>query len=103
VTAGNIQYVVTTVVFFFFFVFFLTCANVARQTGWDLDGDNEDYPGRTELISYLSFLNYVDQLVRQAHPVIAEALADHLAHQFFPEVVQPRQDGGFLLLFPALF
>ncbi len=88
---------------FFSCSFFKKCSNVARQNGYDLDGDNEDYPGRTELISYLSFLNYVDQLVRQAHPVIAEALADHLAHHFFPEVVQPRQDGGFLLLFPALF
>lgn len=52
--------------------------------------ENEDYPGRTELIAYLSFLNYVDQLSREAHPVISEALADCLGQQFLPAVIQPR-------------
>jgi hypothetical protein len=54
--------------------------------------DNEDYPGRTELISYLSFLNYVDQLIGEAHPLIGEALADCLIQHFFPEIVLPRND-----------
>jgi hypothetical protein len=44
------------------------------------------------LISYLSFLNYVDQLIGEAHPLIGEALADCLTQQFFPEIVLPRND-----------
>ena len=59
---------------------------------------NEDYPGRTELIAYLSFLNYADQLIGQAHPAIAESLADCLCQEFFPTVIQPRYRGQ--LVFP---
>jgi hypothetical protein len=44
------------------------------------------------LISYLSFLNYVDQLIGEAHPLIGEALADCLIQHFFPEIVLPRND-----------
>jgi len=67
---------------------------IPSERAFWIGGYNEDYPGRTELISYLSFLNYVDELMGEAHPLISEALAHSLSQQFFTEIIQPREGPG---------
>ncbi|XP_053548666.1 FHF complex subunit HOOK interacting protein 2A [Bombina bombina] len=62
---------------------------------WGLDSYNvkEDasaFPGKRDLISFLSWFDYCDQLIKEAHRMAAVALARSVREQFLIGVMEPQ-------------
>ncbi|KAM3835352.1 FHF complex subunit HOOK interacting protein 2A isoform 1-T2 [Vipera latastei] len=62
---------------------------------WGLDSYNykEDasaFPGKRALISFLSWFDYCDQLIKEAHKTTAVAMAVSVRERFFIDVMEPQ-------------
>ncbi|XP_026560617.1 protein FAM160B1 isoform X1 [Pseudonaja textilis] len=62
---------------------------------WGLDSYNykEDasaFPGKRALISFLSWFDYCDQLIKEAHKTTAIAIAISVRERFFIDVMEPQ-------------
>ncbi|XP_078284869.1 FHF complex subunit HOOK interacting protein 2A-like isoform X2 [Rhinoraja longicauda] len=60
--------------------------NAAASDG----ADAESFPGRGDVVAFLSCLHYCDQLVAEAHKVTAAALARQIRTRFFHKVLEPQ-------------
>lgn len=70
----------------------LDISAVAAKWGLDHQSDNEDvlsFPGKRQLISFLSWLDYVDQLSKEAHKLVGKALAVGVRERFLQTVIEP--------------
>ena len=56
------------------------------------DPELEDpiFVGRAELLSFFSFVDYLDQLVRQSHGFVSQSLAAEIKDQFLVKYLQVR-------------
>ncbi|XP_032808222.1 FHF complex subunit HOOK interacting protein 2A isoform X2 [Petromyzon marinus] len=66
-----------------------------QTVNWGLDtySHKEDmtaFHGKRALISFLSWLDYCDQLIKEAHQIIATAIATTIREQYFTEVLEPK-------------
>ncbi|XP_072883912.1 FHF complex subunit HOOK interacting protein 2A [Hemitrygon akajei] len=66
-----------------------------ESVNWGLDSyshkeDTTAFPGKRPLISFLSWLDYCDQLIKEAHKVTAAALARAIRERFFVPVMEPQ-------------
>ena len=58
----------------------------------DVMSDTEDhlnFAGKRSLVSFLSWLDYCDQLIHIAHPDVAEALAAAICTEFLQAILEP--------------
>lgn len=70
----------------------LDISAVAAKWGLDHQSDDEDvlsFPGKRRLISFLSWLDYVDQLSKEAHKLVGKALAVGVRERFLQPVMEP--------------
>lgn len=70
----------------------LDISAVAAKWGLDHQSDDEDvlsFPGKRQLISFLSWLDYVDQLSKEAHKLVGKALAVGVRERFLQTVIEP--------------
>ncbi|XP_038678178.1 protein FAM160B1-like [Scyliorhinus canicula] len=66
-----------------------------ESVNWGLDSyshkeDAAAFPGKRALISFLSWLDYCDQLIKEAHKLTAVALARAIRERFFVPVMEPQ-------------
>ncbi|XP_067909062.1 protein FAM160B1 isoform X1 [Heterodontus francisci] len=66
-----------------------------ESVNWGLDSyshkeDAAAFPGKRALISFLSWLDYCDQLIKEAQKVTAVALARAIRERFFVPVMEPQ-------------
>ncbi|XP_032219028.2 FHF complex subunit HOOK interacting protein 2A isoform X2 [Nematostella vectensis] len=63
---------------------------VAAKWGFDHIGDEDahTFPGKRQLLSFLSWLDYVDQLSNVAHKLVANALAVGVRERFLQPVIE---------------
>ncbi|XP_072342045.1 FHF complex subunit HOOK interacting protein 2A-like [Scyliorhinus torazame] len=52
--------------------------------------DADSFPGKGAAMSFFSWLDYCDQLVKEAHEVTAAAVAQEIRRRFFVKVLEPR-------------
>ncbi|XP_030058523.1 FHF complex subunit HOOK interacting protein 2A [Microcaecilia unicolor] len=62
---------------------------------WGLDSyshkeDASAFPGKRALISFLSWFDYCDQLIKEAHKTSAAVMARAVREQFFTKVMEPQ-------------
>ncbi|KAM6442032.1 FHF complex subunit HOOK interacting protein 2A isoform 2-T2 [Liasis olivaceus] len=62
---------------------------------WGLDSysykeDASAFPGKRALISFLSWFDYCDQLIKEAHKTTAVAMASSVRERFFIDVMEPQ-------------
>ncbi|XP_029466329.1 protein FAM160B1 isoform X2 [Rhinatrema bivittatum] len=62
---------------------------------WGLDSyshkeDASAFPGKRALISFLSWFDYCDQLIKEAHKTSAAVMARSIREQFFAGVMEPQ-------------
>ncbi|XP_044295470.1 FHF complex subunit HOOK interacting protein 2A isoform X2 [Varanus komodoensis] len=62
---------------------------------WGLDAyslkeDATAFPGKRALISFLSWFDYCDQLIKEAHKTTAAAMASSVRERFFVGVMEPQ-------------
>ncbi|XP_015997102.2 protein FAM160B2 isoform X4 [Rousettus aegyptiacus] len=70
-------------------------ADIAALEGvsWRLPSapsDEASFPGKEALAAFLGWFDYCDQLVMEAHTVVADALAKAVAEKLFVEILQPQ-------------
>ncbi|RUS80236.1 hypothetical protein EGW08_012001 [Elysia chlorotica] len=72
----------------------------------DISGRNEQnsFEGKHRLISFLSWLDYCDQLIAVSNPSVGEALAAEIHKQlltdcFLPHIMQPSESGAIVATF----
>ena len=51
--------------------------------------DRLNFSGKRQLISFLSWLDYIDQLVNMAHHQVAAVLSHRIKKQFLEEYLEP--------------
>uniref|UniRef100_T1IIV5 FHF complex subunit HOOK-interacting protein C-terminal domain-containing protein n=1 Tax=Strigamia maritima TaxID=126957 RepID=T1IIV5_STRMM len=64
------------------------------EAKWGLDAFNfhEDvlwFSGKRQLISFLSWLDFCDQLMKEAHPLISDKLASSMKQRWLIDVIEP--------------
>ncbi|XP_062912836.1 FHF complex subunit HOOK interacting protein 2A-like isoform X2 [Mobula hypostoma] len=52
--------------------------------------DAESFPGKEAMVAFFAWLDYCDQLVREAHKLTAAAVAHEIRKRFFSEVLEPQ-------------
>ncbi|GCC20763.1 hypothetical protein chiPu_0019330 [Chiloscyllium punctatum] len=62
--------------------------------------DAESFPGKKAVASFFSWLDYCNQLVKEAHKVTAAAMAQEIRRRFFVTVLEPQLLQVFLCLVP---
>ncbi|XP_051496856.1 FHF complex subunit HOOK interacting protein 2B isoform X2 [Apus apus] len=48
------------------------------------------FPGKESLAAFFSWLDYLDELVMGAHPVVADAITEAVEEKFFQGILQPQ-------------
>ncbi|XP_041117249.1 protein FAM160B1-like isoform X1 [Polyodon spathula] len=66
-----------------------------ESVNWGLDAysgkeDRTAFPGKRALISFLSWLDYCDQLIKEAQKTAAVTLARYVRERFFVSVMEPQ-------------
>ncbi|XP_077991939.1 FHF complex subunit HOOK interacting protein 2A-like isoform X2 [Glandiceps talaboti] len=56
---------------------------------YSADEDDNMFPGKRALISLLSWFDYCDELIKNAHIIIGRALAKDIRHRFFEAILEP--------------
>ncbi|XP_028391522.1 protein FAM160B1-like [Dendronephthya gigantea] len=65
-------------------------ANIVAKWGLDRnEGGTHKFPGKRALLSFLSWLDYIDQLIREAHELIGKALSSALRERCLEAVFKP--------------
>uniref|UniRef100_A0A646QEG9 Protein FAM160B1 n=1 Tax=Hemiscolopendra marginata TaxID=943146 RepID=A0A646QEG9_9MYRI len=65
---------------------------VEAKWGLDTFDFNEDilmFPGKRQLVIFLSWIDFCDQLIKEAHPAIGSALAEIIHKEWWLKIVQP--------------
>ncbi|XP_027529400.1 protein FAM160B2-like [Neopelma chrysocephalum] len=63
------------------------------RPSWRSQGDAAGdgvFPGKESLAAFLCWLDYLDELVMGAHPLVAEAITEAVEEKFFQGVLQPQ-------------
>jgi len=58
--------------------------------------EDPTFQGRTELLAFFSFLDFLDHLIRVSHSFVAQSLATEIREQFFERHLEPVLLGGDL-------
>ncbi|XP_042657471.1 FHF complex subunit HOOK interacting protein 2B isoform X2 [Tyto alba] len=64
-----------------------------ERASWRSQGDAADdgvFPGKESLAACFGWLDYLDELVMGAHPVVADAIAEAVEERFFQGILQPQ-------------
>jgi Retinoic acid induced 16-like protein len=69
-------------------VFYLI-SYVCRLDLVSLAEDQQNFPGKRQLVSFLSWLDFCDQLITLAHPVVGCSLASNLSRRLLGECMEP--------------
>ncbi|CAB4015858.1 FAM160B1-like isoform X2, partial [Paramuricea clavata] len=65
-------------------------ANIVAKWGLDRnEGGTHKFPGKRQLLSFLSWLDYIDQLIRESHQLIGKALSSALRERCLEAVFKP--------------
>uniref|UniRef100_A0A8B9NF18 Family with sequence similarity 160 member B2 n=1 Tax=Accipiter nisus TaxID=211598 RepID=A0A8B9NF18_9AVES len=67
----------------------LALERVSWRSQGDAAGDGV-FPGKENLAAFFSWLDYLDELVMGAHPVVADAIAEAVEEKFFRGILQPQ-------------
>ncbi|KAM6234990.1 FHF complex subunit HOOK-interacting protein 2B isoform 2-T2 [Porphyrio hochstetteri] len=75
-----------------------TCTDPAdvltlERTSWRTQGDaasNGIFPGKESLAAFFGWMDFLDELVMGAHPVVADALTQAVEEKFFQGILQPQ-------------
>ncbi|XP_039943669.1 FHF complex subunit HOOK-interacting protein 2B isoform X3 [Hirundo rustica] len=55
------------------------------------DGDGDGgFPGKESLVEFLGWLDFLDELVTGAHPLVADAITEAVEEKFFQGILQPQ-------------
>uniref|UniRef100_A0A8C3RBP2 Family with sequence similarity 160 member B2 n=1 Tax=Cyanoderma ruficeps TaxID=181631 RepID=A0A8C3RBP2_9PASS len=63
------------------------------RASWRSQGDgtgDRGFPGKESLAEFLSWLDFVDELVMGAHPLVADAITEAVEEKFFQGILQPQ-------------
>jgi len=52
--------------------------------------EDPTFLGRTELLAFFSFLDFLDHLIRVSHTFVAQSLASEIKEQFFERLLEPK-------------
>lgn len=73
---------------------------------WGLDSPmwttEKKFPGCRQVAAYFMWLDYCDQLIKEAHPEIAHVLAKHIRKAFLEKVITPSLADHHVVLITAL-
>uniref|UniRef100_K7FIP0 FHF complex subunit HOOK interacting protein 2B n=1 Tax=Pelodiscus sinensis TaxID=13735 RepID=K7FIP0_PELSI len=64
-----------------------------ERASWRLQNkaaDEGSFPGKASLDAFFSWLDYCDHLVREAHPVVADAVTEAIGEKLFRGILQPQ-------------
>ncbi|XP_005285160.2 FHF complex subunit HOOK-interacting protein 2B isoform X2 [Chrysemys picta bellii] len=64
-----------------------------ERVSWRLQNNSTDeasFPGKGSLDAFFSWLDYCDHLVREAHPVVADAVTEAIGEKLFQGILQPQ-------------
>uniref|UniRef100_A0A8V5H9F2 Uncharacterized protein n=1 Tax=Melopsittacus undulatus TaxID=13146 RepID=A0A8V5H9F2_MELUD len=62
-----------------------------ERMSWRSQGAGDGaFPGKESLGAFLTWLDYLDELVLGAHPVVAEAIAEAVEERFFQGILRPQ-------------
>lgn len=65
--------------------------SVEAKWGLDVSSDADDtnnFPGKRQLISLLSWFDYCDQVIKEGHPVIGKALSTDIKENFLVPIIE---------------
>lgn len=73
---------------------------------WGLDSplwtsDNK-FPGCRQVAAFFMWLDYCDQLTREAYPIVGEILAENIRVMFFQKIVTPALSDHHVVLITSL-
>lgn len=63
------------------------------RASWRSQGDaagDRGFPGKESLVEFLGWLDFLDELVMGAHPLVADAIAEAVEEKFFQGILQPQ-------------
>ncbi|XP_068776809.1 FHF complex subunit HOOK-interacting protein 2B isoform X2 [Struthio camelus] len=64
-----------------------------ERASWRSQGDaggDGAFPGKESLVAFFSWLDYLDELVTGAHPVVADAVTEAVCEKLFRGILQPQ-------------
>uniref|UniRef100_A0A8B9NUW0 Family with sequence similarity 160 member B2 n=1 Tax=Apteryx owenii TaxID=8824 RepID=A0A8B9NUW0_APTOW len=64
-----------------------------ERASWRSQGDaggDGGFPGKESLAAFFGWLDYLEELARGAHPVVADAVTEAVCEKFFRGVLQPQ-------------
>ncbi|KAM6341528.1 FHF complex subunit HOOK-interacting protein 2B [Podargus strigoides] len=64
-----------------------------ERASWRSQGEgagDEVFPGKENLAAFFCWLDYLDELVMGAHPVVADAITEVVEEKFFQGILQPQ-------------
>ncbi|KAM6232329.1 FHF complex subunit HOOK-interacting protein 2B isoform 4-T4 [Spheniscus humboldti] len=64
-----------------------------ERASWRSQGDAAGdgvFPGKESLAAFFGWLDYLDELVMGAHPVVADAITEAVEEKFFQGILQPQ-------------
>ncbi|XP_030319887.1 protein FAM160B2-like isoform X1 [Calypte anna] len=64
-----------------------------EKVTWRLQGDAGGegvFPGKENLVAFFCWLDYLEELVMGAHPVVADAITEAVEEKFFQGILQPQ-------------
>ncbi|XP_043359161.1 FHF complex subunit HOOK interacting protein 2B isoform X10 [Dermochelys coriacea] len=64
-----------------------------ERVSWRLQNNSADeasFPGKGSLDAFFSWLDYCDHLVKEAHPVVADAVTEAIGEKLFQGILQPQ-------------
>ncbi|KAM6395710.1 FHF complex subunit HOOK-interacting protein 2B [Rhynochetos jubatus] len=64
-----------------------------ERVGWRSQGDAAGagvFPGKESLVAFFRWLDYLDELVTGAHPVVADAVTETVEEKFFQGILRPQ-------------
>ena len=76
------------------------------EVTWGLDSpmwsNEKKFPGCRQVAAYFMWLDYCDQLIKEAHPEVAHVLAKNIRKNFFDKVITPSLTDHHVILITAL-
>ncbi|XP_074796362.1 FHF complex subunit HOOK-interacting protein 2B isoform X4 [Natator depressus] len=64
-----------------------------ERVSWRLQNNSADeasFPGKGSLDAFFSWLDYCDHLMREVHPVVADAVTEAIGEKLFQGILQPQ-------------
>jgi len=79
----------------------LPCRHCRLDSSSTLE-DRHNFAGKRHVVSWLSWLDFCDQLISNANPIISRALAHHVRRHLLDERIEPAVMQTYLSLLPLL-